>query len=72
MSEMLFNDDDIPPGPFNLQEQIACVDRELRFRERCYPRWVKEGNMSQQTAQRELECMNQVRRTLRALVSDGK
>ena len=65
-------DDETPPGLFSLQEQIACVEREIHFRERCYPRWVAERKMAQATVDRELACMQQVCRTLRALVNDGK
>lgn len=67
-----FFDVDLGPGAFSISEQIACIERELRFRERCYPRWVSEQKMAQATAEREIACMKQVSRTLRALVNDGK
>ena len=47
-----------------LPRQIECVDRELMFRRRCYPRWVKDGKMTQAKADTEIACMDAVRKTL--------
>lgn len=63
---------DTGPSSYTLQQQIACVNRELSFRERCYPRWIKEGTMTRESAQFELGCMMQVLRTLRSMINDGK
>src|SRR6478672_7720338 len=30
----------------SLEDQVACVRRELAMRERVYPRWVSEGRMT--------------------------
>lgn len=50
--------------PRTLDEQIACVEREIRMRERNYPRWVENGKLSQEKADREIELMKAVSRTL--------
>ncbi len=53
--------------PITLHSQIECVKREIAFRERCYPRWVKEKRMSQQLADHELAAMRAVLATLQTL-----
>jgi len=47
-----------------IEEQIACVQRELGFRERLYSRWVKTGKLNQQGADEELGRMRAVLTTL--------
>ena len=44
--------------------QIACVKREISFREHVYPRRVEAGRMSTQDARRETERMKAVLATL--------
>lgn len=51
------------PSP---EEMIACVEREIRLRERVYPRWVMAGKMTQDKASREIETMRAVLVALRA------
>jgi hypothetical protein len=29
-----------------LTQQIACVQREIAMRQRCYPRWISGGTMT--------------------------
>lgn len=41
----------------NLNELLGCVRRELAFRERCYPRWVAKGTITEKKAEKELELM---------------
>lgn len=48
----------------DILEQIASVERELRMRDRVYPRWVENGKMSPQKAKHEIACMEAVLRTL--------
>lgn len=50
-----------------LEDQIACVEREIRMRERVYPRRVADGKMQQHTADRELLAMQAVLATLQGL-----
>jgi hypothetical protein len=50
---------------YSLQEQIQCVEREIKMRERVYRKRVLEGKMSQAEASYELNIMKQVSKTLR-------
>ena len=50
--------------PFTLDEQIACVKREIGMRARLYPRWVSAQKMAQAKADEELGCMRAVLATL--------
>lgn len=52
-----------------LVEQIACVERELHLRRNVYPRWVKQGKLTQAAADTELRRMQGVLDTLRGLVA---
>jgi len=53
--------------PVTLDEQIAAVLREIRLRERVYPRQVFNRKMTQKTADRELVLMQAVLETLISL-----
>jgi hypothetical protein len=44
----------------DLNQLLACCRRELAFRQRCYPRWVTKGTLSEKKAEAELELMRQV------------
>lgn len=46
--------------PPTYAEQIACVERELRFRRRVYARRVADRKMSQTQAEREIALMEAV------------
>lgn len=50
--------------PTSLDEQIACVKREIAMRERVYPKWVEKGRMPQDKADHELSAMKAVLQTL--------
>lgn len=50
-----------------ITEQLACAQRELRLRQRVYPRWVAEGKMDEVKLQRELSGMEAIVETLAAL-----
>lgn len=49
-----------------LDDQIACVSREIERRVRAYPRQVETGQMSKQKAEREIAEMRAVLATLMA------
>jgi hypothetical protein len=51
-----------------IQQQVACLEREVRMRERVYPRWVQAGKMTQPKADAETETMRAALETLRTLV----
>jgi hypothetical protein len=61
--DMLFG----PP----LDDQIACVEREIALRQRAYPRWIADRRMSQAKAQHELDTMCEVLATLRRMKADA-
>jgi hypothetical protein len=47
-----------------LEQQIACVEREIKMRERVYPNFVANKRMTQDRADYEIRAMNHVRETL--------
>lgn len=47
-----------------LDEMIACVEREISMREHVYPRRIEQGRMKSDRADREIEIMKAVSRTL--------
>lgn len=48
----------------SIEQQIACVKREIGMRERVYPRWVENKKMSQEKADAEISTMKDVLETL--------
>ena len=50
-----------------IEAQIACIERELGFREKLYPRWVKSAKLTQENADQELERMRAVLQSLRRI-----
>ena len=48
----------------SIDDQIACVKRELGYRRRCYPKWVSEKRMPTEKATAELQAMEAVLATL--------
>lgn len=53
--------------PVTLTDQIASVRREITMRRNVYPRWVESGRLKQETADREIACMEAVLKTLEGL-----
>jgi hypothetical protein len=49
-----------------LDEQIACVSREIAIRELVYPKWVEAGKLRKPVADHEIACMKAVLGTLMA------
>lgn len=50
-----------------LAAQIAEVEREIAMRERCYPRWVSERRMLQKHADKYLDAMRAVLKSLKKM-----
>jgi hypothetical protein len=50
-----------------LHVQIAAAEREVKQRERVYPRWVSDGRMTQAKADHEIAAMKAIVETLRGL-----
>ena len=55
-----------------MQEMVDCINRELAFRSRVYPRWVRDGKMSQKAADMEMIRMQAVRDKLVSLQRQEK
>lgn len=53
-------------GP-TLAQQAAAVEREVRMRQRLYPRWVEGGRMRQAEADAGIAVMEAASATLRRL-----
>jgi len=51
--------------PIPLDEQIACVEREIAMRRRVYARWVSERKMSPALADKQIALMEAVLDSLR-------
>jgi len=55
-----------------LREQIECVQRELKMRYRVYPERVSRKLMRREKAEREIEVMQAVHRTLLQLAGEER
>lgn len=62
----LFAHDEAPIS-ITLEQQIACVKREISMRERVYPRWILAGKLSEGKAEFELEAMKAVLASLESM-----
>lgn len=51
-------------SPMSMGELLKCVDREIGFRVRVYPRWVANQKMTQAVADLELRRLRAVRARL--------
>lgn len=55
-----------------IQEQVACAKRELAMRRRVYPNWVASGRMTQDKAEYEIACMDEIITTLAKLAGEDQ
>ena len=55
-----------------LEQQIACVRREIAMRERVYPRWVLAKKMTVSKSNHELEAMRATLGTLESIAAKGR
>lgn len=53
--------------PITLDAQVAEVEREIKLRQRVYPRWIDLGKISQAAADRQIEVMRAVAESLHRL-----
>lgn len=58
------------PAAIPLEEQIKEAHRELAIRQRVYPKWVKEGRLTQEAADRQIANSKAIIATLTALEAD--
>lgn len=68
---MILSEDENPPR-FSLRDQIRCIEREIVRRRRTYPRDVYTGKMTAPVMEKEIALMEQVLRTMQAMINDGK
>lgn len=55
----------MPPASTTPQQRITELERELTTRERVYPRWVRDGKISQQTADHRVQVLRDLIAELR-------
>lgn len=48
----------------SIEKQIAAINREIRYREFLYPKWVSTGKMTQQKADYQIAVMKAILKTL--------
>jgi hypothetical protein len=53
-----------------LTTQIQCAKRELKMRQRVYPRLIAGGQLTRQTTDRELAAMQAIVQTLQQLMEE--
>jgi hypothetical protein len=51
--------------PPTLDEQLQCVEREIKLRQRVYPRRIADRRMTQALADRQIALMEAVAESLR-------
>lgn len=54
---------------YTIEEKLACVEREIKMRNRVYPRWIQEGRMAEEKAKFEIACMESVAADYRAIIA---
>ena len=52
-------------------ELVGCIERELSFRRKLYPRWVKDGKITAVKAAREIWLLETIRNILAAREGRG-
>jgi hypothetical protein len=55
---------------YTIEQQMACVKREIAMRKNVYPKWVMSGRMKPEAADHEINCLIAVLRSLETLVDD--
>lgn len=53
-----------PRPPVTIERQIAAVRHEIAMRRHIYPRWVNQGKITKDSADKGIEAMEAVRDTL--------
>lgn len=51
-------------------EQLKCVEKEIGFRKRLYPRWIESGKISPGKAEYEIKVMESIKTTLMLMPQD--
>lgn len=55
---------------FRIEELVSEAGREIMMRQRVFPRWVKDGRMSQEDCDRKIMMMHAIQDKLRDLKAD--
>lgn len=55
----------------SIEKQIAAINREIRYREFLYPKWVASGKMTQQKADYQIAVMKAILKTLCGLQKES-
>lgn len=55
----------------SIELQIACIRREIAFRQRVYPRMVLRGQMKLSQQEHEMAAIHEVLATLEQVKADG-
>ncbi|TCR64661.1 hypothetical protein [Bosea sp. BK604] len=50
---------------FSLSEKADAADREAKYRERVYPRWIESGRMKQDFADKQIRLMREIAKEYR-------
>jgi len=50
-------------------DKLACIEREIKFREFVYPRRIESGKMTKRIADREIAVMRAIKEDYRELVA---
>lgn len=45
---------------FTNEEKLAAIQREIKLRERVYPKWIDKGRMTEAAAEREIAIMKAI------------
>jgi len=61
----------LPPAAPDINQQIACVTREIGMRRKVYPRWTDAGKITKAKADHDVACMEQVLVTLQHVKQGG-
>lgn len=57
--------------PISLADMVACAEREVRMREKAYPRWVEQHKLTPKLADLELARMRSIHRLLVEMQNSG-
>ena len=61
----------LPPAPITIEDEIRCIERELKYRRRVYPHLVAKEAMEQAVADRELHVLTAVLFRLQQIAEAG-
>lgn len=59
------------PEHVSAQSMRACVEREIKYRKRVYPRQISKGKMTQEKADTEIKVMEAVLELIKASEQRG-